>query len=257
MDQLLENCDEHSYDKVNEVSKKFKSSISVFYNNIDGVVSNFDKLSCELATINQPFSFVALAETNIDSSNKELFNLNGYQSEYQSKIAGKSKGSGLAIYIRDCFLFTVQDELSSCSKNLESLFVTVSNTSKPITVGVVYRPPSGDRHEFINELNNLLLKTRKSIVILTGDFNINLHDQNISDFEDSTLGNGFVPLVSIATHFKPGCNPSCIDNIFTNSVENIVLSGVVENTVSHHLPLFCFSDIQLNACKDKDIQLPK
>ena len=49
-----------------------------------------------------------------------------------------------------------------------------------------------------------------------------------------------IPLISLATHFKPGCNPSLIDNILTNSSENIQSAGVFESGVSHHRPIFCF-----------------
>ena len=37
---------------------------------------------------------------------KNLFNIKGYQSVYQSKITDKRKGSGLAIYLKDVFLHT-------------------------------------------------------------------------------------------------------------------------------------------------------
>ena len=257
IEHLLDKCEQYNYNQINELSVKLNTAISIFYNNIDGVSSNFDSLSCELSAINEQFSFITLAETNLDSVNKDLFRLNGYQSVYQSKIAGKNKGSGLAIYIRDSFLYTTYDDCCQCTKNLESLFVSVSNTSKPLTVGVIYRPPSGNKSEFIDELKNLLLKVPKSNAIITGDFNIDLHKQNISDFEDIIYGTGFVPLVSIATHFRPGCNPSCIDNIFTNSVDNIIMSGVCENAVSHHLPLFCFTELLCNPCDEINIKLPK
>ena len=46
------------------------------------------------------------------------------------------------------------------------------------------------------------------------------------------FGNGFSLLLSIATHFKPGCSPSCIDNILTNSTDLVVSSF-------HHCPVFC------------------
>ena len=38
-----------------------------------------------------------------------------------------------------------------------------------------------------------------------------------------------IPLISLTTHFKPGCNPSLLDNVLTNSLE----SGV-----SHQHPIF-------------------
>ena len=78
------------------------------------------------------------------------------ESIYQSKIVGKHKGSGLAIYIKEDFLFTKLYSFSQCSSNLESLFISINNTENPITVGVLYRPPSGDTTSFISELNSIL-----------------------------------------------------------------------------------------------------
>ena len=74
---------------------------------------------------------------------------------------------------------------------------------------------------------------------LTGDFNVDLFKHTISEYEDTIYGNGFSPLISIATHFKPGCKPSCIDNILTNSTDNIMKSGVIDTAATHHVPTFC------------------
>ena len=54
--------------------------------------------------------------------------------------------------------------------------------------------------------------------------------------------NNMIPLISNPTHFKPGCDPSLIDNILTNSMENIIMSGVLESGVLHHHPVRCFID---------------
>ena len=85
-----------------------------------------------------------------------MFNIQGYQPPiYQSKINGKSKGSGLAIYVREPFLFTVTEEYNQCSPNLESLFITISNTEKPLTIGVIYRPPNGNKSNALSEFHTL------------------------------------------------------------------------------------------------------
>ena len=42
------------------------------------------------------------------------------------------------------------NKLSRCTKNMECLFVTITNTNVPITVGAVYRPPSGLVKNFLN-----------------------------------------------------------------------------------------------------------
>ena len=86
-------------------------------------------------------------------------------------------------------------------------------------------------------------------VYLTGDFNIDLLKTSATDFEDIIYGQGFCPLISIATHFKPGCTPSSIDNILTNSSDSIIKSGVCHNVTGHHCPMFCTTSLEYNLCK--------
>ena len=89
------------------------------FNNIDGVTSNFDLFSTKLLSTNNQISILTFAETNLDECNKNLFNIQCFQPPiYQSKINGKSKGSGLAIYVREPFLFKVTEEYNQCSPNL-------------------------------------------------------------------------------------------------------------------------------------------
>ena len=260
VDQLLQDCAPHNISCMDSLLRldAHKNKLSVFYNNIDGVASNFDNLSAELSPMKSKFSIVTLAETNLDAENKDLFKFTGYQSFYQSKIVGKRKGSGLAIYIKDEFICKPNEKFNQCSKNMESFFVTISNTSEPVTVGVIYRPPSGNRNEFLIELENLVCSLPNSNLIITGDFNIDLHKPGNTQFEDVLYGNGLVPLISIATHHKPGCQPSCIDNIYVNLADSdsINLSGVCEDQITHHLPLFCISNIGYRVSADSKKQLP-
>ena len=133
------------------------------------------------------------------------------------------------------------NESSQCTPNLESLLVSINNTETPLIIGVVYRPPTGDFNLFLSELNSLLEKLPSSNVYLSGDFNVDLFKSTISDYENTIYGNGFAPLISIATHFKPGFKPSCIDNILTNSTDNIICSGAIDAATGHHVPIFCLT----------------
>ena len=117
--------------------------------------------------------------------------------------------------------------MSESSPNIESLFLTITNTSSPITIGVIYRPPSGDINQFMEQFNIMLSTLPKNNVYIMGDFNIDLlnHQCNIvSEFEEIFLTNGFAPLISTFTHSRPNCKKSCIDNTFTNSPDNVLLS---------------------------------
>ena len=220
----------------NDSSKKF----TTIFNNIDGNASNFDSFVVDITQYNHSFSVVGIAETNIDIECKDAYRIPGYVSEYNSKMPGKSKGSGVALYIKEDLSYTRIDKLCKCSENLECLFISVTNLDKPQMVGVLYRPPGGDRSEAIKEFDSLMLEIPDKNVVLLGDFNFNLFDASSSNsFENSLFCNNMIPVISLATHEKPGCAPTLIDNILMNTTENLVGAGVLESRVSHHFPIFC------------------
>ena len=114
--------------------------------------------------------------------------------------------------------------MSEVTNDIETIFVTITNAVSPTTVGVIYRPPSGDISVFNEKLENLLNSVPKENTYATGDYNINLLNKNDSktlDFEETTMSDGFFPLISLFTHKRKNCKSSCIDNILTNESEKI------------------------------------
>ena len=256
---ILENCnlyDKESFNKDPNLNNNGED-FSICFNNVDGMASNFDELSSEILLLKKKFDVITIAETNISSENKGQYQLPGYQSVFLSKNSLKSKGSGLGIYIKDIFIY---DEIEVCthvSENLESLFIKVNNTHTPITIGVIYRPPSGNLQLFLSEFDSVMGKLPTSNVFITGDFNIDLLKSRTNTYENVFYSHGFTPLISIATHYKPGCKPSCIDNIFCNSSDTVLASGVLENSASHHNPVFCLVSHHLNTETDTECSKPK
>ena len=142
--------------------------------NIDGNASNFDTLLTTLTAIKEKFSIIGLVETNIDETLKKLYNIPGYNSVYQDKISGKKKGSGVALYIHESLEFVSNSNISICTDNIETLFITIHSNKNPITIGVVYRPPSGDVHKFEDVMNKISSSFKpKQKVIILGDYKIN------------------------------------------------------------------------------------
>ena len=129
---------------------------------------------------------------------------------------------------------------------MESLFIQVSNTAEPLHVGVVYRPPGGCKSSAISEFEKILKSLPHKRVIILGYFNDDLFKTDSKIFESTVYENNMIPLISMATHFKPGCNPSLIDNILSNMQNNIIKSGVFESGISHHHPIFCFFEAILS-----------
>ena len=258
--QILNACSRYTPEQFSEMMKNYSSTgtsqLSLLFNNIDGNATNFDSLAAELSALENKFSVIALAETNIDKEHGALYQLSGYQPVYQSKIANKRSGSGLGIYIRNDMDSCEAPEFSHCSKNMESFFIVTKNTKKPITLGVVYRPPSGNESEFHAEFETLLKALPRKNVMISGDFNMDLFSEN-KKYENMLYSNGYIPTISIATNQKPGCRPTCIDNIFVNNWDEIICSGALSNKITSHSPVFATINTEFLSSNDSNKSSPK
>ena len=260
LSKILNSCQTFNHNifkKMMSLNSNLKNIPSAIFNNIDGNQSNFDNFVCDLSQYRHLFSFIGISETNIDPYHKNLYTIPGYTSEYNIKNSAKSKGSGVAIYVKDNYTFTRMDSLCQTSINLECLFIEITNMPDPIYIGVVYRPPSGSKAKALEELEQLMQIMPKKRVFILGDFNDDLFKEDSQDFESVIYSNNMTPLISLATHFKPECNPSLIDNILTNCTENLKVAGVFESGVSHHRPIFCFIDDILPQSENSTTNIPK
>ena len=249
--QRLESCKTHKVADINNCYKDLLDEhMSIFFQNIDGNKSNFDTLVVALESFSKKFPIIALAETNVCSEMSQLFQITDYTPIYQDKFNQKHKGSGVALYIHNSINATIDEQLSQVNENLETLFVTISGEN-PTTIGVLYRPPSGNYDIALSELGNILdLVPKKSHI--AGDFNIDLHDTNskrIQDYENVLFSRGFFPTISTTTHEKPGCKPSCIDNFITNDIESVIVSGTIPNSITHHFQIFQIFESSVNKLK--------
>ena len=237
----LNNCNSYTASDLTDIlCNQVKKQSSILFQNIDGNKSNFDSLAIETCRYKTKFSVIALAETNTGKELSNLYQLDGYNSYYQDTAPNKQKGTGVALYVDDKLNATVIENISQVTKHLEILVLSLSNKDQPVNVGVLYRPPSGCISQALVELSNLLDHMPK-FSYLAGDFNIDLHDKdnkNVQKYEEILFSKGFCPLISIATHEKPGCKASCIDNIITNDIENVITSGTLKERITHHSPIF-------------------
>ena len=92
---------------------------------------------------------------------------------------------------------------------------------------MVYRPLNGYEIAALAEIDNIMQILPNERVLVFGDYNFDIFKPKRQKFESSMYEYSMIPLISNPTHFKPGCNPTLIDNILTNSIENIFMSGVI------------------------------
>ena len=242
---LLQKCKSNTLEDLKIAFKDFKNNFSTYFLNIDGNHSNFDSLSIELDNYQHKFSVIGIVETNVEQINGNMYQLPGYTACYQDKVYGKLKGSGVALYIHNYFNFVIEQKISSVSQNLESIFVRITNTAEPLLVGSVYRSPNGDINKFHEEIETIFTETSKNVTYVMGDYKIDLFKDNLAarTFENTIYSNGFAPLISTTTHKKPGCSNSCIDNIITNNISQIVYTGSIVEKLLHHFPIFQLTEL--------------
>ena len=251
--QLLNKCMRHKtiYNFNSSLNNSDTSlsnkNFSVMFQNIDGNKTNFDNFAINIEKqFRHKFSVIGLAETNMDPANKDLYPLQDYTSFYQDINTNKSKGTGVALYVHNSLKVTPFNDLSKCTPHFESYFVTAMAGSSKITIGVTYNPPSGDDKQYIVELTELLGKCPKENLYLLGDFNfdlLTLSDEDSKKFEEIIQSYGLFPLISRSTHVRPGCRGTCIDNILTTEPLTVDVTGIIEQSVSHHSSVYAVSKL--------------
>ena len=251
---VLEHCKTYLSSEIKSLAESPVDFTNMFYN-IDGNKANFDQFAAELTLVKHNFSIIGLAETNTDPEHACLFPLNNYRSFYNNCMEDKSKGTGVAIYVHESLNATVNEYASTTLPHLETIFLNIAKGGKFMNVGVVYRPPNGSFSEFFEAFGNILeqLPKNRSTFIL-GDFNINLFrdTSDTNEFEELFLSEGLYPSISLETHKRATSKGSCIDNIFTNTIESTCFSGTIQDIGSHHKPIFTLSQLNLNSCHNKN-----
>ena len=123
--------------------------------------------------------------------------------------------------------------------------------NKPLIIGNIYRPPRELIEPltcFIEEFNTAINhdKIRSKKMILSGDFNINLLKISekimYANFFDMLTANSLLPNIKCPTRITQ-TSATLIDNIFSNSLGDIVFSGIIANkSISDHQIIFSSFD---------------
>ena len=193
-----------------------------------------------------------------DPTNKDLFVLDDYTSFYQDINSAKLKGTGVALYIHNSLNASTVHDLCKTTDHFESHFITATLGSNKITIGVTYNPPSGEDKQFLIELTETLKKCPKHNLYLIGDFNfdlLTLASEDSKKFEELITSYGLFPLISKVTHTRPNCRGTCIDNILTTEPINVNLTGIIEQSLSHHSSVFAISKLSHSYAKKEAVAL--
>ena len=125
------------------------------------------------------------------------------------------------IILCDTFNFTIMSDLCSSNSALfDSVFVEIENPpGKNFIIGIVYRPPSVNLHEFLESFQQLLHRVTRDnkMCYIKGDFNLDFLNTDLhsatNEFINALFSHFLYPLISRPTRLT-SYSATLIDNIF-------------------------------------------
>ena len=241
-------------DLQNILKNKEKGDLFVVHLNASSVPKHFDRIE-SLINKTDP-DILCISETRFTNKKADyqipMASLSNYTLIYDNAPT-KSGVGGVAIYIKNCFSFSVKNDLRIDVSRCESLFIELDLTDKAnlgkinsIMVGCVYQHPRPKKElaeKFLEELSNRIdLYCEKNIpLVIMGDINIDTskrRSKKSKTYLNMLSSSGCCNLIETHTRFDKKSR-STLDHVITNYDKNKVKSGILCNPISKdHLPVY-------------------
>ena len=157
----------------------------------------------------------------------------------------KSRNGGVAIFIKDTCGIAEREDCNIMHGEFESVWIEIKQKKcKNIVIGYLYRHPHysniDDFSSYVDTTLNKLNKENKQVYI-SGDFNIDLLKYNSiykhQEFYNLMTANGYLPQIIQPTRITE-TTMTIIDNIYTNTFINNIISGNLLIEIADHLVQF-------------------
>ena len=222
------------------------NNLVIFHQNIRSFNKNYDFLSSFVEGIKTTIDIIVLSETWFSEDLKcDIDGYNSFHSYRTSKVGG-----GVSIYVRSGIgVYTISDKCI-ISDDVESCVVEIicgdNDTSREkLTLFGIYRPPSASLINFSEILNGMIADSVNKNVVLVGDFNIDLvEEESSTDFSNMMYSHNMYPLINVPTRVTDS-SATCIDHIWYNGY-NVSHSGCFVTDISDHYLIFCVLNILSN-----------
>ena len=216
-----------------------KHGLHFLHININSILPKIEELR-QIAKLSDA-SIIGISESKLDETVLEgEICIDGYK---LIRADRNRIGGGVACYIKSDLAFNQRKDFSTDIENI--FFDILLPNSKPILVGIIYRPP--DQSGFLNNLADAINGTEKfdeQEVYILGDFNINLlHKETLRKnypkyYKEFCSAYGLKQLITSPTRITQNTS-TLLDHILTNSSDRTSQSGTVEIGISDHLLTYC------------------
>ena len=259
----IENFKEYSVDTFNIDNNFDHNSLNLFHNNARSIMKEgrIDEYNILFKAIDNPFNIMVFTETWLTEDNKHLCNFEGFTPLHllrpiDAQFDLKTKGGGVSIFIKHNIEFKYREDLCLTTPTVECIFIEMMHENKKYLIGGVYRLPNTDVKDFCQTINRLIEPHRSFEIVLLGDFNICLLQDNCQkhELQNTMQANSLFPTIltptRVASVLRDGnllTTKTLIDNIYLNTQNNFK-SGTLEVSISDHYPVFT----TLSECKIPD-----
>ena len=226
------------------------NSLNLFHNNARSIMteSRRDKYESYFNHINNPFHILAFTETWLKEGNKQLCHFDGFSPEHLLRSTDEQqRGGGVSMFIKNGIEYKRRNDLTKVTPEAEFLFLELNYNNKKYLIGCIYRVPNADEHTFCEQINEIIEPHRSYEIILLGDFNICLlqNDCHKRELLNTMQSNSLFPTIlaptRVATTLRQDgqytTTQTLIDNIFLNT-QNICQSGTLDWSLTDHYPVF-------------------
>ena len=226
-------CQYLSIDSFNALNLSDSVNFSILNQNSQSFHAKKSKLESFLMSLKHEFHSLIITETWNHENIIDLCHLDNFNAVHtfrQNSLPSHGGiGGGVSVFANSN-LYKVRkiDELSICDSHIETCVAKIisKRTNFNCIILGVYRPPSGMICNFIDALEMILshLTMQNSTIILAGDMNINISNENSNDTANylSVLNSfGFYSVITLPTRFPNNSNnPTTLDHIFLNRIKS-------------------------------------
>ena len=149
----------------------------------------------------------------------------------------------MALYIDNSLNCKVIENMTTAIDDLmECITVEICmGKQKNIICSCVYRAPDSSIEQFKDSMEVLFASCDQKVTFICGDYNIDLMNPKkhrmTEEFVNSMYSLSLYPLITKPSRITVD-SATVIDNIFTNYMENGLVSGLLMTDISDHLPVF-------------------
>ena len=235
-----------------EILNAHRNRTSIGHLNTQSLLSTFAEFEVMMDTYKFDLMGVTESWLKDDPNLVNYVQLSGYELEYNNRNTGQ-RGGGVACYIKEGLKYKMRQDIINIDKSVEHLWIEVkgSNKNTSYLMGVLYQPSSDNtiKLEWLEKFETILSQITvkwDGIIILAGDFNIDLKQQ------DKAVVQRYFDILdtfSLTQHItKPTRKGKLIDHIVSNLPGPPITEDVIpaDEISDHDMPF-----VTLNIKKPK------